>query len=714
MRRTPLAESLHVFRAWDDGKGDGADVIKSSIQSPMSSVPRFAVLLHPSAPTCNSDREKDGATSKQERPASGQSPLLPRRDESTRSGGEKNSASSPSASWRALQPRLIPQQPPRPRNISPQYKNLGATASSKPTQVAAYNHRTLSDRSLITRTLFEAQKFAMAPHPSGVEDPSHVKIDVKQTSPYVETEMAFSPRQIDLTSLVTPGNAVSMPEPPVAPERHVLPLPLMTMPEPQIPLQSTVEQADVSPHEASMIPQPIMAMPEPYVQQRIMPLPTTHHPPQSKGDMSFIPLPLPSTTFDPSSPHTPYTATAKAGTSEEDHFLRKTKQIFDLIPPLVRTGLSKEDLVRIVLDVLGEEREEATLPQHKLQEAAPPPASSVWPAQYPAVDGVQLPSNTMYQGWSREAFPAPFPLMDQALPATMPAVITANEWFRMQGGGTLPVGWTAEYDHASAMWFYTNHMCTPPVSVWQDPRVVVSMPLNPLPRFSPIERRDQADWLAKRFGGLEAHLQHEEGRRGPVAAEMDREREEMKQVEEAVLATKRASDQAHKAIARHDAEHFHSAQEEMVKARGVLDRLSHQAQLRNAAIPPEMQNYQGVTRGFDLDPAYLRPRTHYSDACPLPMASAAPVTMPGEYFNDTTTTSFKGRFMAKLNKAPLPPPPPPLAQLPHSIYMPTAYPLPPGVKYKASTTPTPYAIPEVCFAWDMLLRSRREPTAHYR
>jgi hypothetical protein len=247
-------------------------------------------------------------------------------------------------------------------------------------------------------------------------------------------------------------------------------------------------------------------------------------------------------------------------------------------------------------------------------------------------------------------------------------------------------------------WYFIDYDCNPPTSTWQDPRLVNSVSTGPLqyPRFPTIDTREDADWLARRFGGLEAHLEHREGLRGPVEAEIGRERKEFKELQEAIKVTQKASTLANEAVILHDLDKFELAQQDMIKARGVLDRLSHNATLRSATVPPTLQNYQGATRGFEVDPALLRPRTYYSDTSP-------PLAYPIDMANGASNT-FRGRLMAKMNKP----------RVPANVYMPTAYPLPPHAKYRASTTPTPYAIPEFCFAWDMVLRSRRDPTSRLR
>lgn len=155
----------------------------------------------------------------------------------------------------------------------------------------------------------------------------------------------------------------------------------------------------------------------------------------------------------------------------------------------------------------------------------------------------------------------------------------------------------------------------------------------------------------------------------------------------AILASQRAANDASQATAWGDAARFHQAQQAMVRARGALDRISYDARLRDAAFPAALNNYHGVTRGYDVDPAHLRSRTYYTEG-PVP---PPPLAM---------STTQNGKAKATLRKQ---------HRVPSRVYMPTAYPLPAHVKYKASMTPTPYAIPEFCFAWDMLLRSRQDP-----
>lgn len=227
------------------------------------------------------------------------------------------------------------------------------------------------------------------------------------------------------------------------------------------------------------------------------------------------------------------------------------------------------------------------------------------------------------------------------------------------------------------------------------------LPLTSQQVAAPLARQD-ADWLANRFGILQSNRQYSDGSRGPVAAELARERKEAKELEEAIQSTKKSIEQANQAANKGQTEQFQQAQEATIRARGKLDRLTYESQLRSAVVPLNMQQYQGITRGYDIDPSLLRRRTHYTDArAPfIPNLPSPNMAIPSQGMA-ATTTSFSGKFMAKLFKPP---------NIPNNNYIPTAYSLPPGVKYKASTNvPTPYSIPEVCFAWDMLLRNQRDP-----
>lgn len=229
------------------------------------------------------------------------------------------------------------------------------------------------------------------------------------------------------------------------------------------------------------------------------------------------------------------------------------------------------------------------------------------------------------------------------------------------------------------------------------------LPHDPFTSANNSLTRQDADWLAGRFETLQVGRQHQDGARGPVAAEIAREKKEAKDLEQAIQETKNAIDQANQAANKGQADQFQKAQEAMVKARGKLDRLTYESQLRSAMIPPSMKQYQGVTRGFDVDSAFLRPRMYYTDSRIPFIPPPLPPPPPRANLQDemTTATSFSGKFMARLFKAP---------NVSNNMQMPTAYSLPPGAKYKASAhVPTPYSIPEVCFAWDMLLRNQRDP-----
>jgi hypothetical protein len=256
---------------------------------------------------------------------------------------------------------------------------------------------------------------------------------------------------------------------------------------------------------------------------------------------------------------------------------------------------------------------------------------------------------------------------------------------------------------------------SPPITTWHDPRLPLPAPVPvsvsappPLPPSTfpypaPLHpSRQDADYLASQFGALEAHRQYRQNAPGPVTTELSLERSQSKEIQETLKATQKAQQEANEAIAHGRPDDFQAAQEAMVKARGKLDRIKYEAQLKNLAmvIP---QHYQGPTRGFDFDPAFLRPRIIYTDSRvifpPPPPTQQPPLSMHYPQPVDSIS-SFSGRVMGKFFKQ----------RLPNNLYTPTAYPLPPGVKYKASTTtPTPYSIPEFCFAWDMLLRSRRAP-----
>jgi hypothetical protein len=238
------------------------------------------------------------------------------------------------------------------------------------------------------------------------------------------------------------------------------------------------------------------------------------------------------------------------------------------------------------------------------------------------------------------------------------------------------------------------------LSTWQDPRIATSIPVPPpvqvqpsLPPAPIVQSRQEADYLARRF---EVFRQHKQGAKGPVEAGLETERREYKEMQRAIQMSQEAAMEAKEAIAKYDKDKFEAAQIAMVKARGVLDRMRYQSQMRNTVIPPALHNYQGLTRGYDQNPAYLRPRTYYTDLKPPFMApNAGPYAgMPPMM---TTTTRCKGRFMSMLSGKPQP-----------QMAMNTFAPYPPGVRYKASSVPTPYAIPEFCFSWDMLLRSRRD------
>jgi hypothetical protein len=205
-------------------------------------------------------------------------------------------------------------------------------------------------------------------------------------------------------------------------------------------------------------------------------------------------------------------------------------------------------------------------------------------------------------------------------------------------------------------------------------------PVVPTPPF-----RQDADYLASQFGALQARRQYQQDAQGPVSAELQFESKQQKEITEAINAIQRAQQEANEAAVNGRSDDLQKAQEEMVKARGRLDRIAYEARLRNTAtsavVAPALQHYQGVTRGFDVDPTYVRPRTMYTDARYVPPPPASyPQWKAAGILPPTNTTSFSGKVMGKFLKQ----------RLPNNVYTPTAYPLPPGVKYKASTTtPTP-------------------------
>lgn len=238
----------------------------------------------------------------------------------------------------------------------------------------------------------------------------------------------------------------------------------------------------------------------------------------------------------------------------------------------------------------------------------------------------------------------------------------------------------------------------------------------------PATARAHADWYAKVFAGYEAHRQYKYGQKGPVAAEIDSERKRVRRLHRAQSLIEEASRRLHETNTGSPSEHKErerkAAEVDLARARGMMDRIRRQDNARRDTLPPWLADYQGVTRGFE--PPSDRPRTHYVDAPPVMPAGGMlferqvppswpfapplqPQRLPTSYPPGTTnvplhqTMPFGAPPLAGQSRDGL--------RLPSSMSMPTAYPIPPGTKYKGSSVPTPYGMPEVCFAWDMLLRS---------
>lgn len=538
--------------------------------------------------------------------------------------------------------------------------------------------------------------------------------------------------------------------------------PKLRMPEATVPstFQQTAGQmmpeAHVKATEPAVMSTPLMSMPEPSIPQTIpTPMPEAHLPPQempiptvlnaqlpmptSNVTLTNTPIPtigavVPPSTYDPDSlPAPTWTATQTPRTTGEGARSIAERNIYDrittmleLLPLAHRNETSKEELAGLVMNAIGAEGIDRThrRDQGAREDPSPPPLSA--------------PANVGYPTYND--------------PYSATGIMTDNEWYQINGGGPLPPGeyitkctrpllmhslfpgWTARFDYEAGLWYFCNYNEFPPTATWHDPRNVVGMPaMLTVPTHAPIPSilpaappppampismpriqppipvtRQDADWLSASFGALQAQKEVVDGSRGVVSAELQREERESKELKQAIEASREAVDRANAAIAKGDAAKYQIAQEDMIRARGTLDRLSHEAQLRNALVPPALINYQGINRGFDHDPAYLRLRTYYTNER-LPYYSQQiipPACMPpgpGMPYSGMTgaATSFSGRIMGKLVKP----------KIPNSTYMPTAWPIPPAARFKASSTPTPYSMPEFCFAWDMLLRSRRDPYA---
>lgn len=271
----------------------------------------------------------------------------------------------------------------------------------------------------------------------------------------------------------------------------------------------------------------------------------------------------------------------------------------------------------------------------------------------------------------------------------------------------------------------------------------------------PAAARAYADWHASRFGAFEAQRQSMSGRKGPVAAEMDSERKRVQQLRRAQSLADEASvrlDELSDRQGRAASKERSLAEEQLARARGVIDRLRYEDEVRRSvAIPPELAYYSGVTRGFE--PPADAPRTEYVDARPQRSRSLSQSGETGHGGPLSTLSRFfgvgggggggqrgsgggEGRGATSRRSASQQP----YARAPSAVYapmapsssmeaaaaglgatdaaglqwplqqrmasMPTAAPLPnAGARFRGSNVPTPYGMPEVCFAWDMLLRS---------
>lgn len=187
------------------------------------------------------------------------------------------------------------------------------------------------------------------------------------------------------------------------------------------------------------------------------------------------------------------------------------------------------------------------------------------------------------------------------------------------------------------------------------------------------------------------------GHRGPVAAEMDREREAARRARRIYEEASEAPLRLVEAARRDDVGGIVKAEEMAARAAGARDRMRGDDALRAAAIPVGLQGYEGPSRGWDV---WGRPREAWMSApgpdggrpgfaapptyAPHVLAAGAPPLMqPDGQWNPAAARMGRGRAVLDWRFARA-----------HAR---------PRVGMKGSHTPTPFGLPEAVFSMDMAL-----------
>lgn len=278
---------------------------------------------------------------------------------------------------------------------------------------------------------------------------------------------------------------------------------------------------------------------------------------------------------------------------------------------------------------------------------------------------------------------------------------SAQEWYESMTGGAMPAGWTAEYDYAQKAWYFIDYNLNPPKSSWRDPRTSTDQDLpsageltqsayslGPVPAV-PFPPEEYARWYADTFARFQAYRQAEQGRKGPVEEEMRSERKRIGRLQRAQALIEEASRRLRDAAAgptnKDNVRERTAAEVDLARAQGMMDRVKAEDAARMAMLPPWLSRYQGAVHGYDASQGVGR--TQYVDA-PFSRApeSSAHWQNAATSYNPPASTARSTDLAAAQSPFGLP-----QAPLPRFG--------------QASTVPTPYGIPEACFAWDMLLRS---------
>jgi hypothetical protein len=238
---------------------------------------------------------------------------------------------------------------------------------------------------------------------------------------------------------------------------------IIRMPEPQLPAKTPrvddTQDFAMSERSVPLMQPSIVAMPEPTINgesiqlQPAMPIPSIpsySYQAEAEGTPRSVGVGvMPETTYDPASlqapewtsTQTPHTIVEEEQTNrEEKMLLERMKQVLKEVPQHLRTGLHPDELIQMMLRVVdadGEKRranERATQSYYRASEIQP--GFELQFPEFAVLNPDFATFATQLQGpeWTPEQAVSYL----QAVQA--PATLTDNEWYHLQGGGTLPSG----------------------------------------------------------------------------------------------------------------------------------------------------------------------------------------------------------------------------------------------------------------------------------